>query len=71
MDKKANSTVYSSADELARELGVSRAAIYAGLRSGTAPSIRLGKRFILPRTAIAKWLQSASESVSGGSASRF
>jgi excisionase family DNA binding protein len=55
MKKQSNATVYSSADELARELGVSRTAIYAGLRAGTIRSIRLGKRFILPRAAIARW----------------
>jgi excisionase family DNA binding protein len=59
MKKKISNAVYSSADELARELGVSRVAVYAGLRAGTIPSIRLGKRFILPRAAIARWLESA------------
>jgi excisionase family DNA binding protein len=58
MKKQSNATVYA-VDELARELGVSRNAIYSGLRAGTIPSIRLGRRFILPRAAIALWLQSA------------
>jgi excisionase family DNA binding protein len=49
--------VYHSVDELARELGISRALAYAGLRDGTIPSIRLAKRFIIPRAAISDWLR--------------
>jgi excisionase family DNA binding protein len=51
--------VYGSVDELARELGISRASAYSGLREGVIPSIRLSKRFIIPRSAIQAWLQSA------------
>jgi excisionase family DNA binding protein len=54
-----NRTTYGSVDELAKEIGISRHAAYAGLHSGTIPSIRLGKRFILPRAAIAEWLRTA------------
>jgi excisionase family DNA binding protein len=63
MEKQISSTVYSSVDELAREIGVSRTAVYNGLRADTIPSIRRGKRFILPRAAIARWLESAGERV--------
>ena len=56
--------VYGSVDELARELGISRASAYSGLREGTIPSIRLSKRFIIPRSAIAEWLRSAGGNVS-------
>jgi len=59
--KKQRSALVYSVDELARELGVGRMAIYEGLRAGKIPSIRLGKRFILPRAAIEKWLLSAGE----------
>jgi excisionase family DNA binding protein len=57
---------YNSAEELAEELGVSRATVYAGLREGTIPGIRLGKRFIIPRAAITEWLRSAGASNPGG-----
>jgi excisionase family DNA binding protein len=46
-------------DALAEELGIGRQAVYAGLRSGTIPSIRMGKRFILPKSAIQEWLKNA------------
>ena len=45
---------------LAQRLGVSLAAIYAGLRRGTIPSIRLGKRYVIPRAAIDDWLRTAN-----------
>jgi excisionase family DNA binding protein len=56
---------YSNVDELARELGLGRLTVYAALRNGTIPSIRVGKRYILPRSAIAEWLKSAGRSVEG------
>jgi excisionase family DNA binding protein len=44
-------------EELARLLGVSKTAIYAGLKSGVIPGIRLGKRWLLSRAAIGEWLK--------------
>jgi excisionase family DNA binding protein len=55
-------TIYSSVEELAADLGIGRQAAYAGLRSGTIPSIRIGKRFILPKSAIQEWLKNAHRS---------
>lgn len=54
-----NQTTYESVDELAKELGISRQAAYAALHRGVIPSIRIGKRFVLPRAAIAEWLRTA------------
>jgi len=48
--------VYRSVDELATVLGISRQSTYLGLRAGAIPSIRLGKRFILPKAAIQEWM---------------
>lgn len=47
-------------DELAITLGVGRQAVYRGLREGTIPSIRVGKRFIIPKSAIQEWLANAA-----------
>jgi excisionase family DNA binding protein len=52
-------TTYTSVDELATEIGISRQAAYAALRRNIIPHIRIGKRFILPRSAIAEWLRTA------------
>lgn len=56
-----NSIVYQSVDELAREIQVSRHAVYAGLRNGTIPHIRLGKRFVISKDAIANWLSNGGK----------
>ena len=58
-----NDVVYRSVDILARELGMSRQATYEGLRRKTIPSIRVGKRFIIPRAAIQEWLRTAGGAV--------
>ena len=58
-----NRTTYGSVDELAKEIGISRQAAYLALRRGVIPSIRIGKRFVLPRTAIAEWLRTAGSQV--------
>lgn len=52
------SLVYT-VDELARDLGISRANVYNQLRAGHIPSIRIGKRFVIPREAIVNWLRTA------------
>lgn len=59
MTQTQNRDIYE-VDELASRLGICRQAIYRGLREGTIPSIRLGKRFIIPRSAVNEWLSSAA-----------
>jgi len=57
---KANSDlVYNSVEELAKVIGLSRQSTYNALRIGDIPSIRLGKRFILPKPAIEEWMRNA------------
>lgn len=58
-----NRTTYNSVDELAKEIGISRQAAYVALRRGIIPSIRIGKRFVLPRAAIAEWLRTAGQQI--------
>jgi len=60
---RRNETTYESVDELAKELRISRQAAYAALHRGVIPSIRIGKRFVLPRAAIAEWLRTAGNQV--------
>ena len=57
-DRKT-SNVYRTVDDLARELGLSRQVVYRELRAGRIPSIRLGRRFVIPRTAVQEWLRNA------------
>jgi excisionase family DNA binding protein len=56
-------SVYESVEELAKELNISRATAYSGLRDGSIPSIRLKKRFIIPREAINQWLRGAGQRI--------
>jgi excisionase family DNA binding protein len=53
-------TVYDSVEELAGELGISRATAYKGLQTGELPSIRIGRRFVIPREAIREMLRNPS-----------
>lgn len=58
-DRKT-SNVYRTVDDLARELGLSRQVVYRELRAGRIPSIRLGRRFVIPRAAVQEWLRNAA-----------
>lgn len=44
-------------DETAKILGLSRASAFAGVSRGEIPSIRVGKRLIVPRRALEKMLE--------------
>jgi excisionase family DNA binding protein len=57
--KGAGPNTYRSATELAEDLGLSERSTRAALRRGEIPHIRIGRRFILPRAAIAEWLRTA------------
>ena len=43
--------------EAARLLGLSRASTYEAVRTGQIPSIRIGRRIIIPRVALFKMLE--------------
>ena len=58
-DSKKGSA-YPSVAALANDLGLSERSIRTALRRGEIPHIRVGKRYILPRSAIADWLKSAA-----------
>ena len=48
-----------SVEEAATVLGISRGAAYANAKTGALPTIRLGKRLLVPKTALEKLLASA------------
>jgi excisionase family DNA binding protein len=52
-------STYRSVAELATDLGLSERSTRDALRRGEIPHIRVGRRFILPRAAIAEWLRTA------------
>ena len=43
-------------DETAALLGISRSVAYESVRTGTIPSIRIGKRILVPRAALERML---------------
>jgi excisionase family DNA binding protein len=60
-DSGSRST-YRSVAALAAEIGLSERSTRSALRRGEIPHIRVGRRFILPKAAIAEWLRSAGAS---------
>jgi excisionase family DNA binding protein len=57
-----NESTYPSVAALAADIGLSERSTRSALRRGEIPHIRLGRRFILPKAAIAEWLCSAGGS---------
>lgn len=43
-------------DEVAGLLGLSRGGAYEQVRDGTIPAIRMGRRWVVPRTRFHAWL---------------
>jgi excisionase family DNA binding protein len=43
--------------DVAVALGISRASAYEGVKTGDIPSIRIGRRFLVPTAAVRRLLQ--------------
>jgi excisionase family DNA binding protein len=56
VDESVKRSTYD-VDEAARILGIGRSAAYEAVRRGEIPSIRLGKRVVVPRMALEKMLE--------------
>jgi excisionase family DNA binding protein len=59
MKNPESKSTYSSVAALAEDLGMCEPSTRDALRENRIPHIRLGKRYILPRAAIAEWLRNA------------
>jgi excisionase family DNA binding protein len=59
--QKQETPTYPSVRALAEDLHLGYQKTYAALREGKIPSIRIGKRFVLPRQAIQDWLKTAGQ----------
>ena len=53
--KQENKLTYSVI-EMAELLGIGRSKAYELVRSGTVPSLRLGKRIVIPKLALSRFL---------------
>ncbi len=49
-----------SIPEIAKELGIGRSAAYEAARTGEIPTIRIGKRILVPVAALERMLAQAS-----------
>lgn len=47
-------------EEAAKALGIGRNTAYEGVRTGTIPVVRIGRRMLVPRSALQKMLGEAS-----------
>jgi excisionase family DNA binding protein len=66
MNTKPNLTAVFTVEDLRGLLGgLSRNSIYAALRRGDIPSIRIGKRIIIPKAAVERMLENAGRPVTG------
>jgi excisionase family DNA binding protein len=52
-------------EEVSDALGISRASAYEGVRSGEIPSIRVGRRIVVPTAALRRLLQLDAPAVHG------
>ncbi len=58
MGKRLNQTKLAfTVEEMAQELGIGRNLAYEAVKSGEIPSIRIGKRIVIPKSALAKMLE--------------
>jgi excisionase family DNA binding protein len=53
-------------DEIAALMRIARNSAYDGVRSGEIPSIRVGRRYLIPRERFHAWLNSEHVSVNQG-----
>jgi len=65
-EPQTETSTYRSVTELAEDIGLSERSTRAALRRGEIPHIRVGRRFILPRAAIAEWLRTAGRAGENG-----
>ena len=54
-----------SVEQARRLLGISRGLAYEGVRTGQIPSVRIGRRILIPRAALKRKLDGGKESIGG------
>jgi excisionase family DNA binding protein len=63
--ESVNESTYPSVAALAIEIRLSERSTRSALRRGEIPHLRVGRRYILPKAAIAEWLRSAGRDSAG------
>ena len=54
-----------NANQLATALGISRAGAYQLLNTGTFPTLRIGKRLLVPKDKLVEWIEQNTGGVKG------
>lgn len=57
MHNEDSSPLVFSVEEARRLLGLSRGLMYQAIRNGQVPSIRIGRRILIPRAALERMLE--------------
>jgi len=57
VEKNSNDSLVLTAGETARLLRLSKTTVYDQIRQGSIPSIRMGKRILIPRAALMRKLE--------------
>jgi len=65
MNQQQQERLTLTVSEVAHLLGLSWGATYEAVRTGQIPSIRIGRRIIIPRVALAKMLEEAGKDKTG------
>lgn len=52
-----NLSAVLNANQLAAVLGISRAGAYQLLNTGTFPTLRIGKRLLVPKDKLVEWIE--------------
>ena len=59
--KTSNDSLVLTAGETAKMLRLSKTTVYDQIRQGSIPSIRMGKRILIPRVALMRKLEEAGK----------
>jgi len=62
MVKEANKLVVLNVEQAREILGISRNLAYEGIRTGQIPSIRIGRRILIPKEALERKLSAVDNS---------
>ena len=54
-----------NANQLATALGISRAGAYQLLNTGAFPTLRIGKRLLVPKDKLVEWIEQNTGGVNG------
>jgi excisionase family DNA binding protein len=71
MNDRHNERRTLTVEECAKVLGIGRSAAYEAVRSGQIPTIRVGRRFLIPKSALDRLLDEAGLVTANERSDRF